>query len=66
MCIYNKESEKIADILLSNVSLDIRWLQTNGELVLGAIPPFERAVMLEEKCNAISRLTIDRAMRKDG
>lgn len=67
MCIYNNEIEKMADILIANSSLDFRWLLKNdGQRVLVATPPFERAVLLEEKSNAIARLIIDRAMRKEG
>lgn len=66
MCIYNNEMEKMADMLIANSSLDFRWLQKNGQRVLVATPPFERAVLMEEKSNAIARLIIDRAMRKEG
>lgn len=56
----------MADMLIANSSLDFRWLQKNGQRVLVATPPFERAVLMEEKSNAIARLIIDRAMRKEG
>ena len=62
--IYKNKSDKLADIVLANINPIIRLTPTqNGKFALTSTTPLEKAVILEDQTEAITRLALDHAMR---
>lgn len=65
MSLYKREADRIQDVFVASSVVTSRPARTmNGDVQMVTVTPYERAIYREEMAGALTRLFLDKVMRR--